>query len=495
MPKPNVLPPASFAPGPDWMTTYLHAGPPAPSFHDHAAQLEYLIRLLQPSAPGVRAQAIKNLRRYIYFQCIPKIKERLFASVPGLGGQTFESVFRQLSSSKITKGWRPPTSDLPEKIENCDETWLINAILREHGEGATIDKIPQVHPNGVVRIQPEDKPAGITYFFLQDSLMSIRTCIDDIERMKEEPEEEANVLVPKMELLLDKLSRKMETLYLLTHHSRLLWYVIESSIVKGKFTSPPRTGRGIATAGENEGADDINEDHRPFGQDSHTGKVQMWLKGLCHWHRASLDLGTTGNVTRFLAPRTLQINVVEVTPIAEPTIQASLSETLAELEPHNRGFQRTARQVLRNQMQYAVKRKGGPAKVLSDTDGGDGRWATEFWGRVHCEASLACGEDQELIKEIGVSKRCCFCCAVFLTALDPRLKYTGSHDKVYPWAPPANPPPEAKNVVLKALQNRLNDHIRLSRQSSDSGPGSDDDADRGGEAAPLESKMPADITL
>ncbi|KAG8993016.1 hypothetical protein FRB94_011104 [Tulasnella sp. JGI-2019a] len=145
----------------------------------------------------------------------------------------------------------------------------------------------------------------------------------------------------------------MEMLYMLTHHSRLMWYVMDSSVVKNVFALQSGTRDTHPLASEAEEVDDIIEDSGIFARDSHTGKVQKWLKGLCHWHRAFVDLGNKGAIVKLLAPRKLQIKVVEAMPIAEPTKQAPLSQTLMALRPLNQEFEKAARDSLRYQMQYA----------------------------------------------------------------------------------------------------------------------------------------------
>ncbi|KAG8985098.1 hypothetical protein FRB93_006107 [Tulasnella sp. JGI-2019a] len=270
----------------------------------------------------------------------------------------------------------------------------------------------------------------------------------------------------------------MEMLYMLTHHSRLMWYVMDSSVVKNVFALQSGTRDTHPLASEAEEVDDIIEDSGIFARDSHTGKVQKWLKGLCHWHRAFVDLGNKGAIVKLLAPRKLQIKVVEAMPIAEPTKQAPLSQTLMALRPLNQEFEKAARDSLRYQMQYA-KGGGGMGMVLAGDGSCDKEWSQLFKGRAHCEAYLACDvETQISIKEIGVSKRCCYCCAGFLKALEPNVKYTRSDDRVYPWAPPANAPRPAKEAVLKALQDKLYEHIVV-RRHGDSGAGSDDEATGG----------------
>ncbi|KAG9026095.1 hypothetical protein FRB95_009402 [Tulasnella sp. JGI-2019a] len=148
-----------------------------------------------------------------------------------------------------------------------------------------------------------------------------------------------------------------------------------------------------------------------------------------------------------------------MTPIANPTKQAPLSATLIELQPVNRNFESRARAFLLNETQRLGTRNDALGSALADGNAGDERWTNEFCGSDHCEPYLAC--DQTLAKEVGISKRCCFCCAVFLKALRRGLTYTGSHWKVFAWAPPTSAPRDAKEVVLKELLVKLKDLIQL----------------------------------
>ncbi|KAG8981744.1 hypothetical protein FRB94_008606 [Tulasnella sp. JGI-2019a] len=160
--------------------------------------------------------------------------------------------------------------------------------------------------------------------------------------------------------------------------------------------------------------------------------------------------------------------------MADPTKQASLSTTLTALQPNNQDFESGARDFLQRKIKHAERENSALGAALASGSSNDEKWTNGFLGRVHCEAYLAC--DQTLAKEVGVSARRCFCCAVSLKALGRGLKYTGSHGKVYPWAPPANAPRDAKEAVLKELQTKLNELIELGRQGSESGLGSDDGA-------------------
>ncbi|KAG9024176.1 hypothetical protein FRB95_011972 [Tulasnella sp. JGI-2019a] len=106
------------APGPDWIAVYLQVGSVGVSSRNHAAQLEYLIQKLQlPTPKG--AQAMKNLKRYIYFQCLPKLEERFFATVPGLEGRTFKNVFDELTPEIVMEKWKVPTTLRKTQLENA----------------------------------------------------------------------------------------------------------------------------------------------------------------------------------------------------------------------------------------------------------------------------------------------------------------------------------------------------------------------------------------
>lgn len=149
---------------------------------------------------------------------------------------------------------------------------------------------------------------------------------------------------------------------------------------------------------EDEEADGANEGSKVFPRDSHTAKVQGWFKVLCHWHRAFLDLDDGGSLARVLALRKFSIIIIEATPVTLPKQQASLSETLTALQPNDPEYVRRARNLLRNQAPKPTKPKPNDTEdpnvhvgtVLTGKD--DGQWVNAFWGRVHCEAHLACAQ-------------------------------------------------------------------------------------------------------
>ncbi|KAG9021640.1 hypothetical protein FRB95_001719 [Tulasnella sp. JGI-2019a] len=191
---------------------------------------------------------MKNLKRYVYFQCLPKLEERFSASIPGCQKRaTFENVFNQLSQDAIIQGWSPPESELPNNIERRNEAWLITAISKQNrnaGSKISTHDIPkQSCHNGAEQLKLSAWSAGVAFYLLRATLQNIRTSIDDIKTIKKENKgpNDAENLVPEVERLLDTLSQQMNRLYMLTHHSRLIWYMIKSSGVENAFTVYPRT--------------------------------------------------------------------------------------------------------------------------------------------------------------------------------------------------------------------------------------------------------------
>lgn len=188
---------------------------------------------------------MKNLQRYVYFQCLPKIKERLSATAPGLQGGEFEGLFRRLSPTDVADGWVPPVTELPGTMESRDEAWLIDYILFQslsnNVDTARTD-IPTEPRRDIEQLAVSAWSAQATVVLLKEALQNIRTSVDGIELIKNRRNlpEKAKELVPVVEELLDQLSDQMHLLYKLTHHSRLMWHVIESSVVRNVFTGAVR---------------------------------------------------------------------------------------------------------------------------------------------------------------------------------------------------------------------------------------------------------------
>ncbi|KAG8981753.1 hypothetical protein FRB94_008598 [Tulasnella sp. JGI-2019a] len=133
---------------------------------------------------------MKNVKRYIYFQCLPNVKKRFFAAIPGLQGKSFESVFNSLEPELFDKQWKVPTEKLPgEQLEKRDERWLIEAMLTEinaHGDGITEDEIPREYNGEAEQLVPSTWAAGYVFLILQGALQDIRTSIEELEGHKEQ---------------------------------------------------------------------------------------------------------------------------------------------------------------------------------------------------------------------------------------------------------------------------------------------------------------------
>ncbi|KAG8995000.1 hypothetical protein FRB94_009503 [Tulasnella sp. JGI-2019a] len=97
----------------------------------------------------------------------------------------------------------------------------------------------------------------------------------------------------------------------------------------------------------------------------------------------------------------------------------------------------------------------------------DATWEESFRGNAHCEACLACemmkGPITRQNNSIGTSKRCCAPCTWFLEALNPSIRYSAAHGKIYPWAVPTiDIDPEIKSVAAQHVLSKLKLHLRIS---------------------------------
>ncbi|KAG9046205.1 hypothetical protein FS837_004876 [Tulasnella sp. UAMH 9824] len=77
---------------------------------------------------------------------------------------------------------------------------------------------------------------------------------------------------------------------------------------------------------------------------------------------------------------------------------------------------------------------------------------------------------------IGVSKRCCYCCAILLSKLGFRKDDISNHGKVYSWPPPPEMDSDVKEHILKKLKRRLEQDLEKyseGRREPDSSSGSE----------------------
>ncbi|KAG8975306.1 hypothetical protein FRC05_005864 [Tulasnella sp. 425] len=118
--------------------------------------------------------------------------------------------------------------------------------------------------------------------------------------------------------------------------------------------------------------------------------------------------------------------------------------------------------------------------AVSDT------WRSGFRGGIHCEAQLAYQILQKSPEShkclIGVSKRCCICCAVLLRALNVNDGDIVEHGKIYSWTPPCEATEDKKQIVLEELKTKFRSYLEgcdpLRHRTPDSG--SSNDSDDGG---------------
>ncbi|KAG8895290.1 hypothetical protein FRC00_007638 [Tulasnella sp. 408] len=93
--------------------------------------------------------------------------------------------------------------------------------------------------------------------------------------------------------------------------------------------------------------------------------------------------------------------------------------------------------------------------LVDDFEGSLEGWDEAFPGTIHCEADLACQMASQNIevkdKLIGVSRRCCFCCAVLLKHLGLKSASSPTHLEFQAWTPPPTATGEAKQAILDEL--------------------------------------------
>ncbi|KIO26670.1 hypothetical protein M407DRAFT_243656 [Tulasnella calospora MUT 4182] len=224
------------------------------------------------------------------------------------------------------------------------------------------------------------------------------------------------------------------------------------------------------------------------GLSSSIREIRRWLVLLTEWYQAIQYLLDPSVATSFLN-KSLTIHVeVAPQPLA-PTRQASLRSTVdsllfeaGSLLSETDSDRRLELIIARAQAKFPNhNRKAGDAiSVLlnaSPTNDETLRgWETKFKGTsVHCEALLACNlkAQNATNMSIGISKRCCFCCAAVLQHLGFKDKHIGRHGKVYPWSPPLGADVGTKEAVLHSLKDQLADCLRTQyegHRTGDSGP-------------------------
>lgn len=132
-----------------------------------------------------------------------------------------------------------------------------------------------------------------------------------------------------------------------------------------------------------------------FTSDSSTAQqaIGHWLECLCHWHSGLSEIWRD----YFKAEQKgmqLSINVLTPPPLVQPEQQATLVDTINGLklsdEEEAKAWSTLAARADK-ELQAKTMRKSTSDKWSALATGReDERWQNLFTGRVHCEASLAC---------------------------------------------------------------------------------------------------------
>ncbi|KAG8995944.1 hypothetical protein FRB94_008681 [Tulasnella sp. JGI-2019a] len=203
-------------------------------------------------------------------------------------------------------------------------------------------------------------------------------------------------------------------------------------------------------------------------------ELRHWMKCLALYPRALHSLRAHIKV---FCGQLFHIRVVETSLPSQPSQQASLQMTLSAVSDGS--LEDVAR--CRDLIKQAVLR--GPERSVRDKAYqcligklDDTEWEGSFRGNVHCEACLACEMIMAPIahqNSIGTSKRCCAICTWFLEAVDPEIRYSATHGKVYPWAlPTIDIDPKIKSAAAQDILEKLVHHLRTSLAEEDAQRGS-----------------------
>lgn len=241
-------------------------------------------------------------------------------------------------------------------------------------------------------------------------------------------------------------------------------------------------------------------------------KIKIWLRRVTQWHGAIFDL-SQGQTALGVLNKQLSIHVDVAPKAVQPERQASLRATVESLEGKGNADDKLklilsrARDVYkdRNLSQNTAAHSLVNASLNDDA-------SLEPWEKlfpsssVHCEARLACIMHRMQVRllsvfifpryscylrhasnlpahtiqiqnvAIGVSKRCCYCCAILLSKLGFKKDNISYHGKIYSWAPPPELNSDVKEYILEKLKRRLEKHLdeySEGRREPDSSSGSE----------------------
>lgn len=220
-----------------------------------------------------------------------------------------------------------------------------------------------------------------------------------------------------------------------------------------------------------------------------------WLRCATQWSVALSEIiEPSSRVHQILLAKDVQILSVHVPSVEDPRKQAPLNEIL-DLVVGGTGIQLPDAVAF---LQGLADRSEHPSDKSNDGANGWHRlsarkwdeWPNTFTGKYHCESVLASllemktennqlvaianvsisickpfillvtDEQQRAKKAIGVSKRCCFCCTLYLHQLNPDLMFGATSGKAYPWALPAwDNRLDVGHIILGRLVDTLRDRL------------------------------------
>ncbi|KAG9046206.1 hypothetical protein FS837_004877 [Tulasnella sp. UAMH 9824] len=244
---------------------------------------------------------------------------------------------------------------------------------------------------------------------------------------------------------------------------------------------------GSPAQSDGEDSDDGLESEEAKGTVELSGialKIKIWLRRVTQWHGAIFDL-SQGQMALGVLNKQLSIHVDVAPKAVQPERQASLRATVESLEGKGNADDKLnlilsrAREVYKGRNLSQNTAAHSLVNASLNDDASLERWEKLFpSSSVHCEARLACKMHQMQIQNvaIGVSKRCCYCCAILLEKLGSKKDDISNHGKVYSWPPPPEMDSGVKEYILKKLKRRLEKDLEdysEGRREPDSSSGSE----------------------
>ncbi|KIO26683.1 hypothetical protein M407DRAFT_118219 [Tulasnella calospora MUT 4182] len=478
-----------------------------------------------------RQDAAQILISYIVCFAIRKMRRRLNTKI----NETMLPYIDLLTSSNISKEdfFSKRTNvkvKLPQKLENADESWL-KTSLQMASEDTEVAMVQKDKNRSHLRLAGDQEWRLWEWF--KTALGRLKRLTLALEKVVNREMSISDWLTVRK--IPSEIFKTLKLLHLYTNNSPTFWTIMEqreeliSSVSRhldgglkterGLHNSPPtpappqedgdadvessdaetdysvwrdtqleddevRSGaqtpeaRGLS----NFAAPDHKQHEEPGrGLSSSIREIRRWLVLLTEWYQAIEYLCNPSVATSFLN-KSLTIHVELAPPLLAPDRQASLRSTVDSLLFETGSDKGLELIIARAQAKFPNhNRKAGDAisvllNASSTNDETLRDWETKFKGTsVHCEALLACSVKAKNATNmsIGISKRCCFCCAAMLQHLGFKDKHIGRHGKVYPWSPPLGADVETKEAVLRSLKDQLVNCLQTEyegHRTGDSGP-------------------------